>query len=374
MGKIRSRGGRSLHVFGALARGGAETWFLQALARRGESSWSADVCLLAGEEGACVPEARRLGLRVLHCPYRPAAGFPARLLALLRRERYDAVHSHVLLFGGLIAALAERAGAPLRVVHAHNSSDGRADSAGRALYRALMRRMIAEHANLGLACSREAAGMLGCAHTRLLPYGIDLAPFEAPLEGLKSRFGIPAEAPVVGAVGRLTRQKNHAFLLEAFTASRLEDLHLVIAGDGELRGELEQRADALGVRDRVHLLGLRGDVPALLLGLCDSFAIPSMYEGLPVALLEAQAAGLPCLVSANVSPEAVVLPGQVERLPLDTAAWAEGLGKLAQRPRVEPSAAVARLREAGFDAADSWPRLTALYETALAGAGKAQAA
>ena len=374
MGEMDNTNKRSLHVFGALERGGAETWLLQALAHRAGSGWSADICLVAGREGSCAAEARRLGLRIVHCPLSPAPTFPSRLFALLRREGYDAVHGHVLLFSGLIAGVAARAGVPVRVAHAHNSSDGHSAGAGRSLYRALMRRLIASEVNLVLACSPEAAAAFDCAATQVFPYGIDLQRFAAPRPSLKAGLGIPQSARVAGAVGRLTKQKNYAFLLDAFAACLDPELHLVIAGEGELRPELERTIAARGLAGRVHLLGLRHDVPELMLGLFDAVVMPSLHEGLPMALLEAQAAGLPCLVSGAVSPRADIVSGQVERLPLAKDIWAAKLVEAAGRPRVAPSSACARMRDAGFDAAESWPRLTALYEAALAPARKAQAA
>jgi glycosyltransferase EpsF len=376
MGKRSTTGGRSLHVFGALSRGGAETWFLQALRCRTDHAWSADICLLAAEEGPCVPEARALGTRVLRCPFQPAATFPARLFELLRRERYDVVHSHVLLFSGLIAALADHAGTPLRVAHAHNSSDGRADGAGRSLYRAVMRSLIARHANLTLACSEAAAAAFACPQTRILPYGIDLQRFRPAEASLKARFGIPESACVFGAAGRLTAQKNYGFLLEAFAAAlrRGADIHLMIAGDGELRGEIERRIAALGIGDRIHRLGLRDDIPELLTGLCDAFVMPSLYEGLPVALLEAQAAGLPCFISDAIAPETTVLAELVARLPLDAQSWADALALPAPLARLELQTALERLRAAGFDAGRSWSSLTTLYDEALAAEREARAA
>jgi glycosyltransferase involved in cell wall biosynthesis len=312
---------------------------------------------------------------VLRCGWQPAATFPARLLELLRRERYDVVHSHVLLFSGLIAAVARRAGTPVRVAHAHNSHDGRGNGAGRSLYRALMRRLIARHANLTLACSAAAASAFDC-QAQILPYGIDLQRFGARVSGLKSRFGIPESARVFGAVGRLTAQKNYGFLLEAFAAAlnRAAHIHLLIVGGGELRDDLDRRIAALGIGARVHTLGLRDDVPELMTGLCDAFVMPSLYEGLPVALLEAQAAGLPCLISDTISPEALVLPERVTPLPLETQRWTDALASPSPLPRLAAPSAVERLRAAGFDAAQSWSRLTALYDEALSAQREARAA
>ena len=364
-----TRGGRSLHLFGTLALGGAETWIVQALESRRDARWTADFCLLGDEEGPYVERVRALGSRVLRCPYRPAATFARRLRRLLEAEGYDAVHSHVLLFSGVTLAAAAAAGVPLRAAHAHNASDGRANSAARACYRALMRRSIARSANLVVACSREAARAFGAAGERaeILPYGIDLRPFRNPANVSRAEFGFPAETRILAAVGRLHPQKNYEFLLDAFSLASMArpELRLVVAGEGDLRPRLEARIAEPDLAGKVRLLGARSDIPALLAGAADAFVMPSLHEGLPLALLEAQAAGLPCLLSNEISREAVVIGAQVERLGLDED-WPAALADLADRSRFEAREAVRRMRAAGFDAADSWARVETLYDEALA--------
>lgn len=129
--------------------------------------------------------------------------------------------------------------------------------------------------------------------------GRDLSRFErdAP-EGLRDGLGLPADAPVVGTVGRLIDRKGHDELLDAWVTVRDEvpDAHLLVVGDGPRRAALEARASDRGVADCVHFTGLRDDVPDLLAAM-DAFAFPSHYEGLPGALLEAMAAGLPCVAT-----------------------------------------------------------------------------
>ncbi|MBI1354134.1 MAG: glycosyltransferase [Acidobacteria bacterium] len=358
---------RSIHIFGSLATGGAETWFLRLLASRPPGCrWSADVCLLDPQPGPYVERARELGAEILECPFRPAATFPWRLHKLLRGQRYDVVHSHVLLFGGVIAAAAAAAGVPVRVAHAHNSRDGRGGSAGRFLYRAGMRAAMRRFANLGLACSRGAAKMLGLRDVKLLPYGLDLNPCETLRGSLKAELGWTEDAFVLGAVGRLHPQKNHAFLLEAFAEARQWEprLRLAIVGEGELRPALEERIADLGLDGLVRLTGRRGDVAELLHGLFDAFVMPSLYEGLPVALLEGQAAGLPCLVSDRISREAFAIPELIGSAALD-AGWARRLADLPGRRRLASKAARELLRDAGFAIDDAWRRLTAYYDGVL---------
>jgi len=314
---------RVLHVVGGLHTGGAETWLASVLPAMIERGWTPEFCLLDESEGPLAAEFRRLGVVIHHCATRPGP-----LLRLIRAGGYAAVHSHVLLFSGFVAAAARAAGVPVRIVHAHNSHDGRRNTVARRAYRAAMRLGIRRCATHVLACS--------------------------------------ADALVVGHVGRLTEQKNQGFLLRAFAHAAAQDprLHLAIAGEGPLEGVLRQQARGV---ERIHFLGRRTDVPALLTGLFDAFAMPSLHEGLPVALLEAQAAGLPCLISERIGGQAFVLPEMIETLSLalGTSAWAAGLLNAVRRGRMPRQEAVRRMTLAGFDSRLSAERLVGFYERAV---------
>jgi len=129
--------------------------------------------------------------------------------------------------------------------------------------------------------------------------GRDLSKFDCdPPEELRESFGVPGDAPLVGTVGRLIDRKGHDELLDAWVTVRAKrpDAHLLVVGDGPRRAHLEAKAGHLGIDDSVHFAGLRDDVPDLLAAM-DAFVFPSHYEGLPGALLEAMAAGLPCLAT-----------------------------------------------------------------------------
>ncbi len=352
---------RVLHVVGGLHTGGAETWLASVLPTMIERGWAPEFCLLDDREGHLADEFRRLGVVIHHCSRRPGP-----LLRLIRGGDYAVVHSHVLLFSGFVAAVAQAAGTPVRIVHAHNSHDGRGDGLARRAYRAVMRVGLSHCATHALACSADAQEFLGCP-ADWLPYGVDLQPFLEPRKLLRrADFGIPADALVVGHVGRLTGQKNQAFLLESFAkaAAREPRFHLAIAGEGPLEGELREQARGV---EGIHFLGRRTDIPALLTGLFDAFAMPSLHEGLPVALLEAQAAGLPCLTSDRIGGQAFVLPEMIETLSLTqgTDTWAVRMLTTVRRGRMPRREATRRMRLSGFDSRLSAERLVGFYERAI---------
>jgi glycosyltransferase involved in cell wall biosynthesis len=366
---------RALHVLGSLNPGGVERWLLDTVRLRGDSGWRFDFCLLGRERGVYAPRLEALGCRVLQCPLATPLTFPARLFALLRRERYDVVHSHVHHFSGVVLAVAGAAGVRVRAAHGHTCEPAAAPLP-RRVYQRAMQALLEVSMTQGFACSEQASGLAGeklRGRFRTQACGIDLRAFERARSGgaeLRSRLGVPHDAPVVGHVGRLAEEKNHAFLLRVMVRliCRVPRARLVIVGGGGLRGELENKVRRLGLQRRVVFSGARDDVPELLGGVFDAFALPSLREGLPAVVLEAQAAGLPCVVSEHTPAEAVVLPERVERVALSRGvdAWAEALARALERPRADGGDACRRLRERGYDVAASYGALTHAYEQQLA--------
>ncbi len=162
----------------------------------------------------------------------------------------------------------------------------------------------------------------------VVPNGIDTARFaepgRAPAE-LRRELGIGPGSKVIGSVGRLDEQKGHRYLIDAFgkMAGERADVELVIAGDGPQRHKLERLAGRTGCSARIHLIGRRPDVPDLLHAF-DVFALASVYEGLPLALIEAMAAGVPVVASAVDSVPEVLVAGRLVP-PRDPERLAEAL-------------------------------------------------
>lgn len=375
---------RALHVLGSLNRGGAETWAVQLLECLDRRRVQMDI-LVHRREGAYAQRVRSLGAAVLFCehPQRPLAYSPNLKRLLRENGPYHVVHSHLQLYSGLVLRAAHRAGVPGRIAHARNSDDGQGATIYRQAYRALMRHWLRRYATHLFAVSAAAAegafskGAQQNGRCRLLT-GIDFSPFQAEVgrEDVRAELGISGEALVVGHVGGFRRQKNHHFLLQvaAPLLKLRHDTKFLLVGDGALRQPFEKEACSLGLRERFRLLGERNDVPRLLRAM-DVFVLPSLYEGLPRVLLEAQAAGLPCLASRNVTPEAAAWPGSVRFLALDESPqlWAQAVGEAAQEPAsaARGAAAVRRFEARGLSIAANAKELTELYEQ-IAGAGPRQ--
>jgi glycosyltransferase involved in cell wall biosynthesis len=295
-----------------------------------------------------------------------------------------------------IAALARRTGARILHVHGYAAADfGRlaARLAGARLvlhehfadprlppYQAVADRILSRLTDAAIAVSgstrdflvRERAVPAG--RVRLIWNGAPLDEFApVPREralAVRRGLGLPDDAVVVGAVGRLNAQKGHAFLVDA--AARLKHvaaLRVLVAGDGDLLGELRERADAAGVGDRVVFAGHRTDVPDVL-GAIDVFCLSSLYEGTPLALFEAMAAGKAIVATAVDGCREVLADGETALLvpPADAAALAGALERAATSPALRERLA-RRAREASrqYDVRACVDAMQDLYDDVLLG-------
>jgi len=223
---------------------------------------------------------------------------PLRFLSVVRRERPDILQSF-LTYDNLIARVA-RLVAPETVVITgiRLVPTGEHDVAQR------LDNLTTRFADHVVSNSESGARFVRNYwvpddRVSVVNNGRDLSKFERdPPAGLRESLGIPEDAPIVGTVGRLIDRKGHDELLDAWATVSEErpDAHLLVVGDGPRRSHLEARASYLGIDESVHFAGLRDDVPDLLAAM-DAFVFPSHYEGLPGALLEAMAAGLPCVAT-----------------------------------------------------------------------------
>ncbi len=369
---------RILHVLGMMERGGAETWLMHILRMIDRDRYQMDFLVHITEPQDYDDEIRALGSAVILCPHtRQPLRYARDCLRVLKEHGpYDVVHSHVHRYSGLVLRLAKRAGVPVRIAHSHldaSASEAQA-SLPRKAYATLMHHWIERTMTDGLSVSHQAAadlfgpGWESDSRHRMLFCGIDMEPFSQPPchAAVRAALGIPEDAFVVGHVGRFTEQKNHALLLAiaAETLALAPDTRFLLIGDGELRAVMEERAAQLGIADRVIFAGLRPDVPQLMLGAMDAFLLPSLYEGLPLVLMEAQAAGLPCVFSDTISHEADIVPSLVSRRALTTPprAWAETL--LAVRaaiPAITREEAFAIAEQTPFNVRTSWNLLEQVY-------------
>jgi glycosyltransferase involved in cell wall biosynthesis len=307
----------------------------------------------------------------------------ARLAALVLDRRFDVIHTHSSKAGALGRAAALLCSGAVRIHTPHTFAFSFAGGAGQGGEAAGPRGLLLSterllgrvtHRMIHVSASEREEGLglrvIAPARQRVVPNGIDPARFARPAGGaaLRAEMGIPAGARVAGSIGLLNDAKGHDVLVEAL-ARLPADVHVLVVGHGEREAALRERAARLGLDRRVHLPGWREDVPAALAAM-DAFALPSRWEGLPYSLLEALAAGLPCVATdvngsrdiLQASPECGLLVPR-EDPPALAAALERLLGDAALRARLATAGPSRVAAEYTLDAMVE--RTLAVYREAL---------
>ncbi|HET7657863.1 MAG TPA: glycosyltransferase family 1 protein [Bacillales bacterium] len=301
---------RILHVVVNMNRGGAETLIMNWYRNIDRSKIQFD--FLTCKAGSFDSEIEKMGGKVHRIPYITDAGHFRYIRALkdffLAHPEYRAIHSHMDKMSGFVLREAQKAGVPIRISHSHNtSSEGGFAAKG---YKWYAGNYICQNASHFFACSSHASEWLygnRVNQTVILKNGIDadLFNYSATIEGqMRKEFGLEKKHYVIGHVGRFCRQKNHSFLIDVFSEIHKinPNAFLVLAGEGPLKVDVVQKVKRLGLSEKVKFLGNRGDIHKVLQSF-DVMLFPSFHEGLPVSLIEAQAAGVPCIISEAVSKE-----------------------------------------------------------------------
>ncbi len=305
---------RVVHVLRELAPGGIECWLNDVVEQGGIAGFALEV-IVERRGGSLEPGWAERGI-----PIRRWSKYdPVGLYRLLRGAAL--VHSHVHAASGWVLAVAAAAGVPVRLAHSHTVADPAAGGPWRTLYATAMRWANECFATGRWAVSRRAAAALFGPGRRFV-----LAPLARDLSRIPERPR-PARPLVdggrirLGHIGRLAPVKNHARLIEVLAAEPAWEL--LLAGEGPVRPALEGEA--------VARIGWRS--PAQVLAEADCFVFPSWHEGLGLAAIEAQAAGLPLVLSTAVPEEAVIRPALVERVPPEApaAAWAAAVRRVMVR-------------------------------------------
>ena len=306
----------------------------------------------------------------LNIPFRP--GKSRRLLLkpitdFLSKEHYDVAHIH----SGSISVLAyealasKRAGIKKIIVHSHSTG---ISSIKQKLIRIIFGNIIKVCATDYLACSRKAGEMKfpkSIVNSRLtvIQNGIPIKKYtrdNAIREAGRHKLGIGNETYVLGHVGRFSVEKNHEFLIDLFSEihRRIPNSKLLLVGDGELIGNIKEKVNNLGLNDLVIFTGNVDNVCDYYQGM-DVFILPSQYEGFSFATLEAEAAGLPCIISTGV-PENVVVGTNVQRIDLEEKEkWIETCVLYTDKPVADNEK---QIRAAGFDIIDVASQIKKIYE------------
>lgn len=357
---------RILQVIGSLEAGGSQSMIMNIYRNINRNEIQFDFVIDHTGENFYENEIRNLGGKIYIMPtYKVYNHFfvkRAWYIFFKTHPEYKILHSHVRSYAVVYINIAKKFGIKT-IIHSHSTSNG---TGIKSAIKKLLQYPLRTHADYLLACSNNAGewlyGKKACNQDNFLviPNAVDIPKYKFNAEtrnkyrkelGIESRY-------VIGHIGRFHQAKNHLFLLDVFKKiyEKNKNAVLLLIGDGELRQQIERRISELRLDDCVILTGNRNDVANLFQAM-DIFAFPSLWEGLPVTVVEAQAAGLPCVISDRITDEVNLSKLVVKLAPDDPEKWCDEL--LKKHKHIDASAEISK---AGFDIKTSASELCALYK------------
>lgn len=360
---------RILNLFTIMNRGGAETMVMNYYRKLDRTKVQFDFMVHRQEQGAYDNEIEALGGRIYRMPpIQPwKAGGYRRIIRNFYRDHpeYKIIHSHMSELGYYDFIEAEKAGVPVRICHAHNRPYGvDLKSPVRWYYKTRMM----SHITHMFTCGTESAEWLfGEKHRGefiQLNNAIDANRYTYNRETrtkIRAELGLNGKF-VVGHVGRFDPQKNHTFVVEVFSALHAlhpESILLLVGQDNSEQGkEIHEKVEQLGLTECVRFLGVRSDVADLMQGM-DVFLFPSLFEGLSVVSVEAQAAGLPIFISDTIPRECIKTDlVQVEKLTTPPEVWAS---RIWEARTIQRTNRYDEIKACGFDIGENAENLQQFY-------------
>lgn len=345
---------RVLQVIGVMNRGGAETMIMNLYRKIDRNKVQFDFVEHTTEQAVFDDEIKQLGGRIYHCPK-----FTGKNYFSYKRwwddffkthgADYKIVHGHIGSTAPIYLGVAKKYG-KYTIAHSHNINGNL--SGKEILYRLLSQR-VRNVADFFFACSKPAGQDRFGSKTefQVLNNAIDTQQYifsKSVRDEVRKELGLTDEF-VVGHIGRFSGQKNHDFLIDIFAQlkKKKENAKLLLVGGGTEAENVKNKVSNLGLKESVIFTGVRSDVNRLLQAM-DIFVFPSLFEGLPVTMVEAQAAGLPCVISDKVPDECIITDGLVTVKSLSDSAeeWAEHILNRESTVRRDTGE---EIREHGFD-------------------------
>ncbi len=345
---------RVLQVVRWMNQGGVENLLMNIYRNIDRSKVQFDFVVHSEQGGFFDGEIEALGGRIFHCPeyriYNHSEYSKWWNSFLNEHSEYKIIHSHLDSCANIHLRIAKKHGLKT-IAHSHNTSEG---EGVRAFVKKLLKTGFNSCCDCKFACSKAAAKWLyGKDADKAVIISNAIEPerfvYDSQIAAkVKNELLINEDTFVVGHVGRFNAQKNHSFLVEIFAEiCRLErNSILLLVGSGDLENDIRKKVKALGIENNVMFLGVRSDVNEILQAM-DVFLFPSLYEGLPVTLIEAQAAGLPCVISSTITDE-VCITDLTEQISLECSAeeWAKAVLNQKSRERKNTEEII---RREGYD-------------------------
>lgn len=357
---------RVLHVVTHMNRGGLESMLMNYYRHIDKKRIQFDFLTHRPYDGDFGDEIKSLGGEIYHLPkLNPfSKKYMEELKCFFSSHTYEIVHSHLDCMSAYPLCAAKQSGVKVRIAHAHSKSQ---DKDAKYIIKLIEKKKIPRYATHLFACGKEAGEWMFSGQTyQIMNNAIEVKKYKYNDERrvyIRHQFGITDEF-VVGHVGRFNYPKNHTFLIDIF--KKIHDVDktskLLLVGGGEKAEDIKKKVKDLGLEHSVIFAGICSNVNELIQAM-DVFVFPSIYEGLPVTMVEAQAAGLPCVMSGNV-PKETVLTDLVDVMSLSESAeeWAKKILTYKGFKREDYSEKIKKMH---FDIESNAKWLMDVYENAI---------
>lgn len=355
---------RVLHVHGGLMLyGGTETFIMNSLRYLDKSKFEIDVLIHGEGEGVYDNEIKELGCNVIVAPVfgKNPLTYNKEIKRILRDGKYDIVHSHLNSMNTPILKEAKKQGVGVRISHAH-ASEYYSTNKLKNFVNAFNKRRIHKYATDLFSCSVVAGDFTYEGRDYSIWYNsVDLNKYsfnETNRNTIRSKYGVEDKDVFIN-IGRFNFQKNHIFLIDIFSelVKVNKDSVLMLVGSGEEEDNIRNYVGAKGLDDNVIFVGLIDNVHEFL-SASDHFLLPSLFEGLPYVLVEAQATGLQIFSADTVAPETKLID-EFYFIPINSAT--EWVRKICEKSNYERYSRSKELTDAGFEVVSSIDLLEKFY-------------
>ena len=370
---------RVLHVVSSMNRGGAETMLMNLYRHIDREKLQFDFVCHTMDKCDFEDEIYKLGGKIYRIKSLGNSGvfsYISNLRTVIKENGpYLAIHSHTDMQAGIANIAAIGTGTPIRICHSHNTKWGNSDKFMNNIMVSILKIIGRLTANKYVACGEDAArfffGNKNFEKNKVLIInnGIDINNFTSNnthiYQALRKELEINEDQLIIGHIGRFYEQKNHHFLIRVAEDLKIKKVKfkMLLVGRGPLFEDIKEVVQSKGLSEEVIFLGVREDVP-LLMKIFDVFLFPSFYEGLPVVLIEAQATGLKCIISDNITADVDLGLGLINRINLNSSEdWIDMLLDIKNNNiNISNSNIEKALRTNGYSVQDNVEILYRLYQ------------
>lgn len=354
---------RVLHIIRTMNMGGAQVIIMNLYRNINRQNIQFD--FLLNEKGIFDDEIRKLGGTIFYMPYLTQIGpnkYKKELENFFAQHlEYKIIHSHMNQVSGLILEAAKRAEVPYRIAHAH-STNNKNHIVGK-IYKKYLQHKINNNANYRFACSEDAGKWLYSGEKfTIIKNGIDFSKFafdSQKREQMRKQLGINSGCIVIGNVGRFSKVKNHTFLINLFKKfQEKQEAKLLLIGEGKLKQNMIQKVQEEKLEDKVIFQVEKEHIEDYYQCI-DLYICPSLYEGIPLTLIEAQCNGIPILASNTIDKNVKIMENvQFENLSSTLDIWLKDIEELLKEGRTQQ---IEKIEKAGYNIKQQARKLEKIY-------------